>query len=266
MQNRERRIVVANTLSLIVMLIANFFAGSGLLIGKSVGDVSNKYDTLFAPAGYAFSIWSVIFLLCTCFCVYHWRLLKQGDTQLYILRMGYWFALSNVANVLWLVCWLNEWLALSVVVILLLLICLCVLTVRLRLELDDEPVRTITFIWWPITIYLGWMMVATIACIAAWLVSLGVHGGSIGAETWTMVMIAVATLLYLLLIKIRNQREAAMVGAWAFIAIAVKQWQLHHAIAVTAIVASSVLLIATAAQGIKNRDTNPFVKLRRGEV
>jgi hypothetical protein len=113
-------------------------------------------------------------------------LVENGDPQNYIGRVGYWFTLSNACNVFWLFCWLNEWLGLSVIVIPLLLICLCVLTVRLRLELDDVPVQIILFVWLPITVYLGWIMVATIAGVAAWLVSLGFQGGFIRAELWTI--------------------------------------------------------------------------------
>ena len=79
-------------------------------------------------------------------------------------------------------------------------------------------------------------------------------------------MIAVATLLYLLLIKTRNQREAAMVGIWAFVAIAVKQWQLHHTVAISAIIASFVLFVAVSIHGFKNMQTSPLAKLRRREV
>jgi hypothetical protein len=265
MRNSAIKIVLANTITLIITVFSNFIAGSGMFINKTVGSVSNRYDTLFAPAGYAFIIWSLIFLLSICFSIYQWHLLKKGDPKNYISRTGYWFTLSNVCNVLWLFCWLNEWLGLSVIVILLLLICLCVLTVRLRLELDDEPVQIMLFVWWPITIYLGWIMVATIACVAAWLVSVGFHGGFISPELWTIIMIVTATALFLLLIKKRNLREAAMVGIWAFIAIAVKQWQLHHTISVTAIIASLVLSVTVIIDGYKNRATSPFAKLRRDE-
>jgi hypothetical protein len=263
MQKNYRSIVLANTVTLIVMLFANFLGGSGVMVKTSVGEISNKYDTLFTPAGYAFSIWSIIFLLLISFCVYQWSLLQKGNPKKVISRMGYWLALSNMANSLWLVCWLNEWTGLSVLVIILLLICLCVLTVRLRLELDDEPVKIILFVWWPVTIYLGWIMVATIACVAAWLVSTGYSGGSIGEETWTIIMITIATALYLFLIWQRNLREAALVGIWAFVAIAVKQWQLNNSIAITAIIASFVLFIAISIHAYRNREYNILAKLSK---
>jgi hypothetical protein len=96
-------------------------------------------------------------------------------------------------------------------------------------------------------------------------VSLRFEGGFMGPEPWTIIMIVIATALYLLLIKNRNLREAALVGVWALIAIAVKQWYLHHTISVTALIASIVLIVAVSIHAYKNRGSSPFAKLRRGE-
>ena len=78
-------------------------------------------------------------------------------------------------------------------------------------------------------------------------------------------MIAAAVLIYLLLVKTRNMREAAGVGIWAFIAIAVRQWQAHNNIAIAAIAASLVLMIAIFIHGYKNRAYAPNEKIKRGE-
>ncbi|MEO6188725.1 MAG: hypothetical protein ABIO82_01430, partial [Ginsengibacter sp.] len=146
-----------------------------------------------------------------------------------------------------------------------LLLSLIILIFRLRLELDDEPVRTIFFVWWPITFYVGWIMVATIACISAWLVSIGWDAWVISESSWTIIMIIVASLFYILLVLKRNMREALLVGVWAFVAIAIRQWNAHTNIAYTAITASLVLLIAVSIHGFKNRNFGPGSKLKRGE-
>ncbi len=265
MKNDLSTLVIANTLSLVLVLVANFFAGSGMGLQANVGDISRKYDTLFAPSGYAFAIWSVIFLLCIAFVIYQWVQLRKGDPKKYISRTGIWFTLSNMANIAWLYCWLTELLGLSVLVIFFLLFCLCMLTLKLRLELDDEPVFTILFVWWPLVIYLGWIMVASVACVAAWLTSTGWAGGIFSAPTWTIIMLLIATVLYLLLIKNRNMREAAGVGIWAFIAIAVRQWHNHQSISILALVASVVLLGSIAIHGYLQRAYSPAAKIKRGE-
>ncbi|MEX1136461.1 MAG: hypothetical protein WEB89_06135 [Balneolales bacterium] len=60
---RARTRVILNTLTLAGVIIVNILAGPGEIGGQDVGEVSRRYDTLFAPAGYAFSIWGIIYLL-----------------------------------------------------------------------------------------------------------------------------------------------------------------------------------------------------------
>ena len=146
------------------------------------------------------------------------------------------------------------------------IISLIMLTVRLRLELDDEPVKTIVFVWWPLVYYLGWIVSATVACIA---IVAGLYRwttGSMAADTWTIIMISIACLIYIFLVMTRNMREAASVGIWAFIAIAIKQWNDYRNIAITAIVASVILLLVIGWHGYKNKYYSPGSKIKRGEV
>lgn len=247
------------------MLFANYASNTGLFSNENVADISHKYDTLFAPAGYAFIIWGAIFLLAIGFVIYQWILLKRKDSQQYIERTGIWFGVSNIANTAWLYCWLNEQIGLSVICILILLLSLVVLTVRLRLELDDEPVRTIFFIWWPVSFYLGWIMVATIACIGAWLTSTGWNGFGMSENVWTIILIIIACIIYLRLIQKRNLRESAAIGIWAFIAIAVRQWNIHSDIVYAASGAALILVVANGLHFYKNRKYNIHSKLKRGE-
>lgn len=265
MTSRSRPLVILNTITLVAMLFANYAANAGLYAKVNVADISHKYDTLFAPAGYAFVIWGVLFLLAIGFVIYQWVLIKRKDPDEYIDGTGLWFALSNIANAAWLYCWLTERIGVSVIMILFLLLCLVMLTLRLRLELEDVSVCNIFFVWWPVSFYLGWIMVASIACIAAWLTSIGWDRLGISESTWTVLMIIIACILYLRLIQKRNMREAAAVGIWAFIAIAVRQWNIHNGIVYTALFAGLILLIASGLHAYKNRFYNIGSKLKRGE-
>jgi hypothetical protein len=175
-------------------------------------------------------------------------------------QTGIWFALSSFANGTWIVAWLYGNVGISVVLMLVLLVSLIVLTVRLRLEIWDAPKRTIFFVWWPICVYLGWIIVASVANIAAFLVSINWQGAYMGAEAWTVTMIVAAAIIYLLLIYFRNLREAALVGIWALVAIAVKQWQMQPAIVAAAIAAAVVLFVAIAYNAYKNRAPSQFLR------
>ncbi len=254
----QTSLLLANTVSLLFALVINAMAGSSIFSGKTVGDVSKTYDTLFAPAGYAFAIWGLIYLLLILFVGYQWfAWLKRNDDR-ELQQTGLWLSLANLANGFWIVAWLNESIGISVLLMLVLLISLLVLVVRLRLEIWDAPLRIIAFVWWPIVIYLGWIVVAAVANVAAWLVSMGWHGGFMGASNWTILLIAAATMIYVALVWFRNMREAALVGIWALIAIAVRQWQTHDEIVIVASIGAVTLFTIVSWHAYKNRESSPL--------
>ncbi len=263
---KQKVLLITNTLTLIFALVMSALSGSGTFNETTQADISARYETLVTPAGYAFSIWGLIYLLLISFTVFQWiEYLKYGRDE-NLQRTGIWFALSNVANGIWVVAFLNNSIGMSVAIMLILLFSLIMLTVKLRLEVWDAPVRIIAFVWWPVCIYLGWIIAATVANISVYMVSTGWQGGSISPQTWAVVIIIIAMLIYLLLIYTRNLREAAVVGIWAFIAIAVKQWQMNTSVVAAAIAASVVLFVAVSVHGFKNRATSPFEKMKRGEI
>ena len=120
------------------------------------------------------------------------------------------------------------------------------------------PAKTIVFGWWPISIFAGWIAVATIANIAAYLSKLGWEGGPLSAITWTLVMIVIATLLNLILIFTRGMREFALVGVWALFAIYVRHQNSYETIAMTALVAAVVIFMSVFSHAFINRRINPF--------
>ena len=256
-------LIVFNTLSLLFTLVMNGLAGTAVFDGKTVGAVSEKYNTLIAPAGYAFSIWGLIYLLLLMFVGYQWYSYYRLKQDAEIKQTGIWLALANIANGLWIIAWLNEALGLSVLLIFILLFSLIVLTVRLRLEIWDAPKRTIIFVWWPLVIYLGWIIVASVANVAAWLVSSGWQGGFLSENVWTIIMIGIASVIYLWLVFSRNLREAAMVGVWAFAAISARHWNEYTGIALAAIISAGILLIVVSWHGYKNRKYSPFLSRNR---
>ncbi|MDA3865246.1 MAG: hypothetical protein PF489_00700 [Salinivirgaceae bacterium] len=251
-------LLIFNSLSLIFALVLNGMQGSEMFNSVSVGEISRKYDTLIAPAGYAFAIWGVIYLMLILFVINQWVSWFRFKNDYELKQISLWFILGNLANGLWIVAWLNEYFALSVILIFTILLSLIMLTFRLRLEMWNAPFRVIFFVWWPLVIYLGWIVVASVANVAVWLVSMQWNGGVFSPEYWTIFMIGGATLIYLLLILTRNMREAALVGVWAFVAIAVKHFGKTDMLANAALVAAAILLIAISIHAYRNRKALPF--------
>lgn len=278
---KTKLLVLFNTLTLSCTIFINYLSNTGFFGGKTIGEISKKYETLFVPAGYAFSIWGIIFLMLLAFVGFQWYVLykeKDKNNVLYnydnsenifvktIHQTSFWFIITNICNASWVVVWLNEYVALSVVVMFVLLFSLIKLTLNLRLKTWDAPVQIRVFVWLPIAIYLGWIMVASIANVSSFLVSIGWQGEPFSAFFWTILMIVIASGLYLALIATRNLRESAMVGVWSLTAISYKQWQAEPLIAYTALGFAILLVLAASYHGYKNQKNSPFLKWKRGEV
>ncbi len=249
-----------NTLSLIFMLTMNGLAGAGDFFGKSVGQVSRMNETLITPAGYAFSIWSLIFIGLIVFVIAQWLYRNTSRAEESLVPGGLWFAASNLANGFWVVAWVNELYLVSVIHMLVLLFCLFQLVVKLRLEIWDAPVRVMVTVWWPITFYFGWIIAATIVNIAASLVAYGWSGWGLAESSWSMIMIAVATLLYIYLIFNRCLRESAAAGIWALLAIFIKYEDSAPEVSQTAIISVIIIALASIYHAWQHRATLPGIR------
>ena len=68
-----------NLIVFLITLIINYLTASGLINGMSQKVVSNKYNTLITPAGFAFSIWGIIYSLIGISLIY--MLVKGTETK-----------------------------------------------------------------------------------------------------------------------------------------------------------------------------------------
>lgn len=254
---------ISNGLAFGSTVFINGLSNSGLMNNTNIGEVSRDLNTMFTPAGYAFAIWGLIYLMLLAFCIYQGRSLfvRVKDDE-FVLKTGWWFVISCIANSSWVFCWIYEYTALSVVCIFLLLISLLVIVYRNRMEIWDAPIDVIAFLWWPFVIYSGWVTVASIANVSAYLKKINWDGFGVADETWTIVMILIAGLLNLVVTWKRNMREFAIVGAWALVAIAVANQYTSQTIEYLAYSVAAVLVLSSMVHGIKNRKTNPIVKLQ----
>ncbi len=257
----KKTLQIANIIAFIITLYFNYASSAGVFNDMTQADMSNTYQTLFTPAGYAFFIWGLIYLLLFGFIVYQSRsLFGSVRDDSVILKTGWWFVLSCAANSLWCYLFVSEMVLASVAVIFLLLFCLLKIVVRNRMELDDEPISVIVFVWWPFVIYSGWLTVACIANVATYLVKIDWNGFGISPVTWTLFLIGIATSINLIITWKRNMREFALVGAWALIAIAVANWDSNEVLKLSAVVAAAILVVSSSVHAFKNRATNPAVK------
>ena len=260
----KKTLQIANGIAFVATIVVNYLSNTGIINGLTIGSVSDDLNTLFTPAGYAFSIWGIIYLLLLGFAIYQGRsLFVKVRDDAFVLKTGWWFVISCVANSAWVLCWLYGYLGFSLLCMFIILIALIKIVIANSMELCDAPITVIVFLWWPFVIYSGWITVASIANVSAYLVSIEWNGFGISEAAWTIIMILIATSINFTITWKRNMREFALVGAWALVAIAVANWDTHQNISYTALCSAAILCLSSAYHGFKNRITNPFNKLNQ---
>ena len=211
-----------NIIAFALTVIVNSLAGSTTLIGgKSTAEISDLYPTLITPAGYVFAIWGVIYILLGGFVVFQALPSEKGKD--YQKRISWLFIASSLLNVTWLFLWQNEILSLSVIIMFLLLASLIAIYLRLKIGKSTAPLREKFAVHLPFSVYLGWITIASIANVAAFLVSINWDGFGISPETWAILIIIVALLITLAVIATRKDVAYALVIIWALVGIAAKQ-------------------------------------------
>jgi hypothetical protein len=226
--------VALNLATLVIVLVLNTLANALPLNGRTTAEISDSFNLRFVPAGYVFSIWGLIYLALLAFTVFQALPAQQANRA--VRATGFWYALSNAANAAWIVCWHYGYYTLTVILMLTLLTSLIVLYRRLA-KMAHLSAATRWLVHAPFSLYLGWITVATVANVSAWLVDLGWDGRPLDPVTWTVALIAVAAGLGLTLEFRRRDLIYAGVIVWATVGIAIRQ-------------ADSLLIVAASAMAV----------------
>ncbi len=236
---------VLNFLVLTVVIWWNYYSNTGNIGGKTVGELSAEYDNYFTPAGYAFAIWGIIYLALVIQSIYFLKAAfgKSMDSD-FLSQMGPYLIMANIFNAGWIWFWLMEHTGLSVVVMLGILFCLVILILNLKMNTTKVSTANKWFVRTPISIYSGWIAVATIANISAYLAKLGWTGGPFSEITWTIIMIAVAAILNVLILFNRKLIAFPLVGAWALMAISVRHAGSENLLQGSALIGLSCIFLA----------------------
>jgi hypothetical protein len=243
----------ANAIVTVAIIFWNYYANTGVIEGKNVGEISGQYSSLFTPAGYTFTIWGIIYLGLIYQTFYFLKSVFKTETNTdFIIKAAPWLILANISNGLWLWFWLNEQIGMSVLLLFAITFFLMIAVFQLNMERSNLPLHYKVGVWWPLGIYVGWVSVASIANVSIYLKDIGWNVG-LSEISWTIIMIIIAFSLNLFMILSRNMREFAVVGIWALMGISAQHWNEIPTIQWTAIVCSMLLLIAIIFHIIKNR-------------
>jgi benzodiazapine receptor len=246
---------VVNVVAVVATIVVNGLANVLPLNGQTTGEVSDRFQVYFVPAGYVFSIWSLIYLGLLAFAAYQALPAQRENPRL--RRVGYLFALSCVANVAWLFLWHYEVFPLTLVAMLALLLLLIATYLRLEVGRAQVSAAETWLARIPFSIYLGWITVATIANATSLLDYLNWSGWGISPEAWTVVMLVAGTGIAAAVGLTRGDVAYMLVIVWAFVGIAVKHAGTPvvaiAAWATAAVVAAMIVVVALMARALPRK-------------
>lgn len=213
-----RRRQAGNVATLIAVLALNGFAATGAMSGDSIGEIANRYRSLFLPADYVFGIWSVIYLGLIASAVY--QALPTSGAARAVERLGPWWMITGALNVAWISLFSFGQFALALAVMLIFLVSLIVIGERVRRGAPSLAEQALVI--WPQDMYLAWISVAVIANSFQFAHAVQFGGFGIAESTWAVAMMLVATLLGVVMAWGRGNWLFPLVVAWALYGIAAR--------------------------------------------
>jgi hypothetical protein len=233
--NRDTLRQILVLIAAFATIIFNIIANALPLNGLNTGELSDRFQIFFVPAGYVFSIWGLIYLGLIAYAIYQVLPAQRENPRL--RKIGYLFILSCLANIAWLTLWHYEIFEFTLIAMGVLLLSLIAIYLRLDIGRGEVSAGEKWAVHIPFSIYLGWITVATIANTTQLLYYLGWNGWGISAEIWAVIMLVAGVVISALMSLTRADIAFSLVLVWAYIGIAVKH-------ANTPLVANSALIAA----------------------
>lgn len=226
---------ILNLIATILVVTVNALANILPINGQTTGEISNKLEVLFTPAGYVFGIWGLIYFL-----LFLWTLRQfpsaRRDLPVY-KKTTPLYLMSSFLNISWILLWHYEFFLLTVLVMIGLLLTLIHLYKTIQKE--NPSLWEIA----PFSVYLGWISVATIANISYFLKYIGWDGFGLSNVTWTFIMLIVASILAVGFFRKNKDPIYPLVLIWAFIGIGFKNADSHPSVSYIAYSLAGVVLI-----------------------
>jgi hypothetical protein len=245
-------IQVGIILGFVGTIVVNTLSSLGLINGTTPEFLSDQLENYFVPAGLTFTVWGLIYIGLLAFTIYSTIELfkKKQEEDYFINKMGIEFIIASIANIAWIFLWHyqaagNFMVVFSLIAMLVLLASLLTMYIRLKVGKEDVSAKEKWFVHIPISLYLGWITIATVANATAVLVDLEMNkslfaGFWLTEEYWTNLMLIIATIITLLMLYIRKDIAYSLIVIWAFAGIILRRIE-------TTIVLE---IITTAAIGI----------------
>jgi benzodiazapine receptor len=252
-QQKLQKVNFANLIGYILNTVVTYGVGvSGMLPSNS--EISEKYQTLITPAGFAFAIWGVIFTSELIWAVVQ-MLPKYRARDVVVYGVGWNYVYACTAQMAWTLCFTTEHIALSLIAMVSILIPLVMILTKLS-QLPSESIGYYWLLKFPFEIHAAWIMAATLVnanvLLVAWNLAPSIQVGA----AWLSLGVLASTSFYY---TYKQKWVVPAVLAWASYAINSELSNIRESIANTfsmesidAIQVATGLLAALIIQGMIN--------------
>lgn len=223
-----KQLAILNLICFVIAFAAANLSQLKIFGGVTNADISNKYATVFTPAGITFAIWGVIYLSLFGFTIYHlvqaFKHDEKAEANQSILKINYLFIINNLATTFWVFAFVYEYLLLSMILIIIQLLTLLLISIKLNIFDIHKSLTNKVFTQFPLSIYFSWLCVATIANVSLYLVSIGYKGSiNFGENEFAIVLISIAILVSLFITGAKKNPFYALITIWALYGIQLKR-------------------------------------------
>ncbi len=213
---RQILVVLTTMATIVVNVLANALPINGL----TTGEISDRFRVYFVPAGYVFSIWGLIYAGLLAYMIFQALPVQRVNPRL--RETGWWVVLANLANGAWIFLWHYEYFVLTLLAMFLLLVALLVIYLRLGVGKFRVSSAETWAVRVPLSMYLGWITVASIANVSAVLDYVRWNQWGLSDGTWMIGMLIVVVALSAAMNFTRGDLAYAAVILWALAGIGVK--------------------------------------------
>lgn len=207
----------------VLMVLANVFAGKGWLFPMSMTALDQIYDSLMIPAGFTYLIWPLVYFgmslaLLLPFWPRSWDRLQVFWLEALLPSYSLVFAL----NIIWLILWTNQHLALALVTIAFYSAILVRLLQRLgRVSNLNQMIRwTIAY---PIGLHLGWVLFVSVVCAMGLFIRLGLPPYAFRAMGVSLLLLIAVFSLVLYFYQLNENHAIPAALLWAYLGIFARQ-------------------------------------------
>jgi hypothetical protein len=243
MKDIFRQIIVI--ISILGTITINALANILPINGLNTGEISDRFQVYFVPAGYVFSIWGLIYIGLIAFAVFQALPSQRENPRL--RATGWWIALGGLANSIWIFLWHYEQFPLTIIAMLVLLATLILTYLRLGIGKTTVPAAETWLARLPFSIYLGWITVATVANVTSLLDYLQWNGFGIAPEIWMGIVLVAVLVIASLMNFTRCDVAYTLVILWALAGIGIKHAAVPAVVTPTWITFALVIVTLAAA-------------------